>query len=162
MRRSFGLGLLLVALLAAPARAQLPIHLSVNAGAAIPVRNDADHWNSGFHVGAGLKVALIPLQLDVALDRMDGRGVVEDLNITSAGVSFPVQITPPLLPLSAYLLAGGGLYHHFNGTDTGLNAGAGVRLGLPGIKLFGEGRGVVVFQEGNKLTYGTIGVGVAF
>ena len=57
--------------LAAPGAAQLPIQLSFNAGLARPLAEEGDILEQGFHVGAGLKIALIPLQLDASMDRMD-------------------------------------------------------------------------------------------
>jgi len=169
MRKTIALALVIVAAAATRAQAQLPIHLSVNAGAAVPLGNDADELKAGLHVGAGLKIALIPLQFEAAYDRMgsDAAGV-DHMAVTSYGVSFPVDITPPLLPISVYVLAGGSMYHQkvetslgdASQTKAGLNAGAGLRLGIPGIKIFVEGRGHYVFNEGDKLTYATIGLGL--
>lgn len=162
MRKTIALALVLVAAAATRGQAQLPIHLSVNGGAAVPLSNEADFLKTGLHLGAGVKIALIPLQFEGAYDRMGAKGTGEDLKITSFGVSFPFDITPPLMPISVYLIGGGGMYHmkaDTSLTKAGLNAGAGVRLGIPGFKIFAEGRGHMVFTESNKLTYGTIGLG---
>ena len=170
MHRSLLLGALLLSVAAAPARAQLPIQIGFNGGTAVPVRNEKDNFNAGFHFGATAKVILIPLQIDAAIDHMGGttsttNPTAKDLNIASAGVSVPISLTPPLLPFGVYLIGGAGLYHHkstISHTDTGLNAGAGVRLGIPGVHLFAEGRGVAVLATGNKLTYMTAALGIRF
>jgi hypothetical protein len=153
------------------ANAQLPLHFSVNAGAALPLRNESDFLKTGYHLGAGLKVALIPLQADAAYDHMGGEGTNSSMTITSFGVSFPVSLTPGIVPVGVYVLAGGGMYHakvsdctatatiSCGETKFGLNAGGGARIGL-GISLFAEGRGHMVFTSDNKITYGTIGLGI--
>lgn len=164
MRKTIALALVLVAAATTRAQAQLPIHFSVNAGAAIPLSDESDVLKSGLHLGAGVKIALIPLQFEAAYDRMGAKASgAEALKVTSYGVSFPFDITPPLMPVSVYLIGGGSMYHmdaDTSFTKAGVNAGAGVRLGIPGLKIFAEGRGHLVFTENNKLTYGTIGLGL--
>ena len=86
------------------------------------------------------------------------------LTIWRAGVAAPIGLTPPLLPLGVYVVAGGGLYRHdaaTTSTDLGLSAGAGARLGL-GLSVLAEGRGVVIFREGNKITYLNASLGLRF
>lgn len=164
------IGLLFTAAL--PARAQLPIHFSANAGIAKPISNEADLYNSGFHLGIGAKVALVPLQFDAAYDHFGAQpSNRDDLNIASVGVTVPISLTPSLLPVSVYALAGGGIYHHsadtaagadLTGNDVGVNGGVGVRVGIPGISLFAEGRGVLVASTANKLSYLTAAIGLRF
>ena len=161
MRKLF-LAVVTLLFCAAHAHAQLPIHFSANAGIAKPVSNDADAWNSGYHFGVGAKIALIPLQFDAALDHMGAKGATGDLNVGSVTADLNVPVTPGLLPAGLYLLAGGGFYHALSATNAGVNAGVGVRLGIPGISLFAEAKGNGVFRTGNKLTYGTLGAGLRF
>ena len=147
------------------AMAQLPIQLSFNAGIAKPMRNDADVYDSGFHLGAGLKIALIPVQVDATLDRMGGKGALDDVTVLGLTGSLRLSVTPPLSPVGLYFLAGGGLYSARNEvteTNIGLNAGAGVNLNLPFLKPFAEVRGIGLFSDPNKLTYATAAVGLRF
>lgn len=164
MRRTFVLGLFMLAVCSSTASAQLPLQFSVNGGIAVPLRNDADFLDNGIHVGVGLKFPIIPVQIEGAFDKLSGEGTAEDLKVLSGGVALPFQVTPPLLPVSVYVILGGGLYRQDadNGsvTDFGLNGGAGARIGLGGFGLFAEGRGIVVFSDVNKLTYGTLALGV--
>ena len=165
MRRTFVLGLFMLAAFAANANAQLPIQISLSGGATIPVRNEADTYENGIHVGIGAKLPLIPIQFEGAYDKLAGEGTSSDVKLLSGGVAVPFTITPPLLPVSAYLIAGGRLYRaDFGDSDVtkfGLNGGAGVRFGIPGaFSLFGEGRGVVVFTDANKITYLTAAIGI--
>ncbi|MGQ0813803.1 MAG: hypothetical protein ACT4O1_05000 [Gemmatimonadota bacterium] len=166
MRRTAVLGMLLLVMGVAKAHAQLPIQLSANAGLAVPIRNEGDLYDNGLHLGVGLKVALIPVQIEAAYDRMGASNDNnEDLGVVSGGVSLPLPVTPPLLPVGLYLIVGGGVYRtsaEVTSTDFGANGGLGVRVGVPGLSLFGEGRGIVVWGEGNKVTYLTASVGVRF
>ncbi len=150
---------------ASPAAAQLPIQLSFNAGVARPMGNDADVLESGYHVGAGLKIILIPLQLEGSIDRMAAKGAGDDLTILGAAVTIPISITPPLSPIGVYGLAGGGMYNQRAGTkssDIGVTAGAGIRINIPLLRPFAEARGISIFGDGNRLTYITLAVGLRF
>src|SRR5688500_19009033 len=150
MRRILVLGLFMLLAGAAQASAQLPIQFSLNGGLAMPLGNEKDIYENGFHVGAGLKFPLIPIQLEGAYDRLNAQLVTdataEDLSIMSGGVALTFGVTPPLLPVGAYVIAGGGIYRtkaETTATDFGVNGGLGIRAGIPGISLFGEGRGVL-------------------
>jgi hypothetical protein len=152
-------------LAASPAAAQLPLlQPSFGAGIAVPVRGEADRYGSGLHLRAALKLPILPLQVEGALVRMGAEADAdEDLTIWSGGVAVPLRLTPPLLPVGVYVVAGGGLHRsdaETTSTDFGLSGGAGVSLGL-GLSLFAEGRGVLVFAD-NKLTYLTAAVGLRF
>jgi hypothetical protein len=165
MRRSFVVMIFLMAVSGADARAQLPVRFSLSGGLAIPVSNEKDIYENGLHVGAGLKLPVLPLQIEAGFDQMRASGTNEDLNILSGGLSLGIPVTPPLLPVGLYFIAGGGVYRtkaEATATDFGINGGAGVRVGVPGISLFGEGRGVVVLSEISKLSYVTVSVGIRF
>ena len=150
--------------LAAPAAAQMPIQLSFNGGLARPLGEDGDILEQGFHLGVGLEIALIPLQLDGSYDYMDAEGAGEELKILSAALTVPVSITPPLFPVAVYLLGGGGLYKRDAGestTDVGITAGLGSRLNSPLLRPFAEMRGVLIFGD-NSFSMLTLTVGVRF
>jgi hypothetical protein len=151
-------------LLASAAQAQSPAHLSIQAGAAVPLRNEADRLNTGIHAGASIKVALIPLRFDGTYDRFGAKlSGGNSLSVLAGTIEFPFSISPPLMPVSVYVFAGGGIYNHTEGlskTNVGVNAGGGVSINAIAVKPFVEGRGNVVFASGNKLTYGSIALGV--
>jgi hypothetical protein len=166
MRRSLFLGVFLLFVGAAQARAQLPIQFSVGAGLAIPVSTQKDVYDNGLHVGVGVKLPMIPLQLEGGYDKMAAiRAINEDITILSGGVVLKIPVTPPLLPVGAYLVGGAGVYRtkaETSATDVGVNGGVGVRAGIPGISLFGEGRGVIVLSEVSKVKYVTASIGIRF
>ena len=163
----YRLAVSLVALMTPAAGAgQIPLlGPSLSAGVALPIRGEADTQEKGIHLGAALKLPILPLQVEVGLDRMGGKtDAHDDLTILSGGVAVPIGITPPLLPFGVYVVAGGGLYRvdaEETATDFGLSGGAGVRLGL-GLSLFAEGRGVLILDDDNKVTYLTAAVGLRF
>lgn len=165
--RKFVFAFIALIAFAARADAQLPIHFSANVGMTQPFSNEKDFYKNGYHVGVGAKVALIPIQVDAAYDHMgfdkssNANVNSPDLNISSLTASLALPITPPLLPVGAYLLAGGGFYHHPAKTDMGITAGAGVKVGL-GVNVFAEARGHAINREGNKITYATIAAGIRF
>lgn len=166
MRRILVYGLFMVLASATTASAQLPIQISVSGGLAVPIGNESDVYDNGFHAGVGVKLPLIPVQLEGGFDRLKALGTNEDLSVVSGGISVPIGITPPLLPVGVYAIVGGGVYHHkaeTSATDFGVNGGIGVRVGLPGVfRLFAEGRGVAVLDEVSRRTYVTASVGIRF
>jgi hypothetical protein len=151
---------------ASPARAQLPLHLSLSGGLASPMQDTGDLYNQGFHVGAALKVILIPLQAEVSYDRMSSRGLADALSIYAFGASVPVEITPTLVPVGLSVIAGAGMYHHGTGStksNLGANAGVNVRIKpLPTLQPFVEGRGVLIFNEGENISFLTLSAGIRF
>ena len=139
--------------------------ISANVGVAVPVRNEADVFNNGVHLGAALKIPLLPFQIEGAWDRMSGEDDGADLTILSASGVITLSATPPLVPVGIYVLGGAGAYNTDaveTSTDIGITGGAGVRLRLPGLLPFVEGRGVMIFSEDNKVTYLTASVGLRF
>jgi hypothetical protein len=153
-----------VLLAAAPVQGQL-LGPSFSVGVAKPVRSEGNLYKTGLHLGAAFKLPIFPLQVEGALDRMGAENDGDDaLTIWSAGIAFPISLTPGILPVGVYLIPGGGMYRHNVGptsTDLGLSAGAGVRLGI-GLAVFAEGRGVVVLAEDNKVTWLNAAVGLRF
>jgi hypothetical protein len=166
MRRSFFMGGFLLIAVATQAQAQLPIQVSVGAGLAIPISTQKDVYENGLHVGIGVKLPMIPLQLEGGYDKMAAISALnDDISIVSGGVALKIPVTPPLLPVGAYLVGGAGVYRteaETSATDVGVNGGVGVRVGVPGISLFGEGRGVVVLSEVSKVKYITAAIGIRF
>ena len=151
--------------LTAPAAAQLPIQLSFNGGLARPLAEEGDILEQGFHLGVGLKIALIPLQLDGSYDYMDAEGSGDALKILSAALTVPVSLTPPMFPVAIYILGGGGFYNQRAGektTDFGITGGLGGRVNTPLLRPFAEMRGVHIFAGDDNFSMLTLTVGVRF
>ena len=72
---------------ATPVQAQFPlVQPSFSVGAAVPARSEADTHGTGIHLGAALKLPILPLQVEGAFDRMgaDAEGA-EDLDHLARG-----------------------------------------------------------------------------
>ena len=158
--------LVLCLVVVARAEAQLPLHLSFSGGLTAPVSETDDLFNQGFHVGAALKVILIPLQAEASYDRMSSRGLGDALSIYALGGSVPLEITPAIIPIGVSLIAGAGVYHHGTGANKsslGINAGASVRIKpLPTLQPFLEGRGVMIFRDQENISFLNLSIGIRF
>ena len=140
--------LALTAAAAAPAHAQLPFRLGVQAGASIPTGDWKDGTNTGYHVGilAEAKPALFPvgIRADVIYNEfgLDEDEVgVSDVDFRLLNVNANAILELPGVGLRPYLIGGLGWYQGwFNGEDdssdkesaVGFNVGGGIRFGLSG------------------------------
>jgi len=143
---------LALALCHGPASAQL--RLGVAGGPVYPAGDLGDVVGRGFAAGAVLDAGfpLFPLGLrgDVAFQYLPGTGAHSDLHQLSATLNARFSLLP-LPVLSPYLTAGVGVYSsdfHYDltapepgrTTETGFNAGVGVRVNLIVIRPFLEAR----------------------
>lgn len=142
----------------------------VGVGAAIPTGDFADAYDTGLHAQASLNFGL-PMLPDVRVDgiyqKYSGDGDIPDTDILGAGVN--VLFDLPLVAIKPYLLAGLGYYNvgsevageDVDESEIGFTGGAGVRLGLGRLGVFGEAR---VLRIGGDVDLTTIPVivGVTF
>ena len=146
---------------AASANAQLPVTFSLNAGVTLPAGDIADTYDTGFHIGGAVKLLAFPVQIEAAYDFMP-TSPDDDLRIINVGVAAPFTFgAGPVVP---YLIAGGGFYKWetiVTKTNAGVSGGAGVRIGIPGVRLFAEGRGVLIIRD-DEISYFTLGLGLRF
>jgi hypothetical protein len=125
--------------------------LGFGGGPATPVAGLAELVGAGVHAGlvadAGLPLLPLGVRLDLIFQRHPGYSGGADFQQVFATANG--RFSPLPLPLSAYATAGLGLYaSSFReestsdgwATHNGVNAGAGLRLGLPAVTLFVEAR----------------------
>lgn len=104
----------------------------------------------GYHGMATLRlgVPLVPvhLRLDGLHARLGGLAASDDLEVTAATANLGYDVVP-LAVAALYVVGGGGYYWTgrsapgaVRARDTGWNAGAGIRLSLGKVRLFGEAR----------------------
>jgi opacity protein-like surface antigen len=139
---------------ATAAQAQSPIKFGIAAGAAVPVSDVADAYETGYNgtVTLALKAPLFPvgLRVDGMFNRMAGKedevlGDAFDLDVSSVNANLTYNLIP--LPVASVYLIGGAGYYRAEFRDSGVdaenkvgyNGGVGVRLGM-GTQLFVEGR----------------------
>jgi hypothetical protein len=95
---------------------------------------------------------------------------LDDTNATILNGALNAVINIPTPGFSPYLIGGVGYYNlkqsmptgdvDFN--DFGINIGAGVKLGLPGLSVFGEARLHNVMTEGESTRFIPVSLGVRF
>ena len=150
--------LALLAAAAAPAEAQLPFRLGVQAGASVPTGDFGDSDSNlgfgaktGYHVGllAEIKPPLFPVGLrgDVIYNEfgIESETFGDDSDFRLLNVNANAILEMPGIGLSPYLLGGIGWYRgNFNASDeddefesdaesaVGFNVGGGIRFGLAG------------------------------
>lgn len=163
----------LVALLglgaARTAEAQVGLSLGLMGGAALPRGDFGDAFDTGWHAQAalGLRFPLVPVGLRVEgtyasfPSNVDGLSDATVLGLGATGVyDLPVPLVTP------YLLGGVGYYRaELEDTENkfGWNAGAGVRLRLPGLTPFIEARYYSIDLPGSaRMEYLPVTIGLTF
>ena len=185
IRRSIATALLLVLPLLAPstARAQSsPIGFGFGGGVATPIGSFGDDADAGWRAlgTLAISVPLVPvgLRVDAAYDHFNvnqtlvgGVGVSGSQRVASLSVNPTFRLpTPPLLPLSSYLIGGIGAYNVSCGGDLscdsstrfGWNAGLGLKLRAVVITAFAEARFHYVNLDGGSMKYLPVTVGLLF
>src|SRR5215203_2086967 len=114
MRRPLSIAGLLI-LVAADARAQRPLTVTVAGGASFPVGAYDDAAGTGWHALAGLRLSTltqpIGLRLDAAHQQFSGETSVGDQAITSGTLNATYRLPMVNSPISPYIIAGAGAYH---------------------------------------------------
>ena len=162
----FGVGTVL-ALVAAPAHAQ--INWAVGAGLSLPNGDLSNGFKSGFHGMAAGDFALTGAPISI---RTDGMFSTMKSKVSGADAFNPISVSVDLKygfapgPVSPYIL-GGGTWNHwsFSGVSTskvGFNVGGGVNFGMSALKLFAEARYFSVSDNGSKVNWIPITVGIHF
>ncbi|HEX6133430.1 MAG TPA: outer membrane beta-barrel protein [Longimicrobiales bacterium] len=154
--------------------AQAQIGFSIAGGPTFPLGDAGDFLDMGYHVQASaiFSLPLLPIgiQADGAFNRF-AYSDVDDANFQSLSGSINAVINLPTPGITPYLIGGVGYYNLKDETplgdadvnDFGINAGAGVRLGLPGIGgVFAEARLHNVFTENESTRFVPVSLGIRF
>lgn len=172
---SVAIALAATLVVAPPAVAQTS--LSIAAGAALPMGDDADDLEMGYNatVGLGIKPPLAPIGAriegmfnsfgfkDPMFDDAATRVLAVTANATLSGVGMP-------LPM-AYLIAGVGMYNTAltgvtsapdASNDFGFNIGAGLNIPLTGFGTYIEARYHHVPMDGGAMKFVPITFGIKF
>ena len=159
-----GLGLVF---LATPANAQ--INWAVGAGLSLPNGDLSNGFKSGFHGMAAGDFALTGAPISI---RADGMFSTMKSKVSGADAFNPISVSADLKfgfapgPVSPYIL-GGATWNHwsFSGVSTskvGYNIGGGINFGMSALKLFAEARYFSVSDNGAKVNWIPITVGIHF
>ena len=124
-----------------------PVQFGIAAGAALPMSDLSDNFNTGFNVTGtvGFSPALIPLgvRVDAAYNSFGAKGAGSNLNFTSVTGNLVYKF--PSTGVSPYAIGGAGWYHAASSGSTsedhfGWNLGGGISMPLSGFDTFLEAR----------------------
>jgi len=173
MRRLLAGSALAVATLFVTASA-LPgqVGLALGGGPSTPI-GGLEEFSAGWHAqgSISLGIPLLPfgLRADLLYQQLPGDG--ENYRQIAGIANATLDVLPiPLMPVRPYILGGVGLFNHEghgdhahgDGTDLGLNLGAGVRVSLLGFGGFLEAKVQNVFAEGDAHRIVPVTLGIIF
>ena len=161
-------------LFAAPqAGAQRPVALGVGGGVTLPRDRLESAAERGYHGLVTLRLGAPLFPVHLRLDALHGQlagtpGTAENFQISAATASLGYDVVP-LAVASVYVVGGAGYYWtRWNGADaarirdTGWNAGAGIRISLGSVQLFGEARYHSIRTDGGDVHVVPLTVGFIF
>jgi hypothetical protein len=177
--KRFGISAAMIVLMGAAgaASAQMPsvlkpVQLGVALGAAIPLSDLGNRFNTGFNVTGtiGVNPAGLPVgfRIDAAYNQFGSKGTT-NVNAKIADVSGNVVLNMDGVGITPYAIGGIG-YYRVSSTVTGsaasnnfgFNAGAGVRLPLTAFATFIEARYNRISESGGSASFVPVTVGVMF
>jgi hypothetical protein len=164
----------LVALAAAPAVAQRPLHVALSGGASVPLGRFGEGASLGWHATGTLWLTTLMqpmgLRLDVSHSRTTAISTGPDQAITSGTLNLTYRIPMTNSILSPYVIAGAGAYNFqcFGSascdaaTRFGWNAGIGTKFVARGQDGFLESRLHAVNAKSGNVRYVPITIGLIF
>jgi hypothetical protein len=161
-----------LALAAGASDASAQINFSIGAGPTFGLGDLGDATDMGYHglVSAGFGVPILPvgLRADGMFTRLPVAGDVDgNFQVLSGTINAVLNIPTPVI--SPYIIGGVGFYNSkmdvegFDSeseTDIGVNGGVGIRVGLPGLGVFGEARLHNIFGDGDSVRMAPITIGI--
>lgn len=165
-----------VALAFSASETQAQIGFSIAGGPTFATGDAGDNLDMGYHavVSAAFSLPVLPvgLQADGMFTRFNRSDVEGHAQVLNGSINAVLSI--PSVGITPYIIGGVGFYQTSeevndvdlgDSTDVGVNAGAGVRLGLPGIGgVFAEARLHNIFGEGegNSFRFVPVSLGIRF
>ncbi|HSJ65651.1 MAG TPA: hypothetical protein VK922_17295 [Gemmatimonadaceae bacterium] len=155
------------------AAAQGPVALGIGGGVTVPRDRLEGAADRGYHGQLTLRlgVPLVPVhgRIDALHARLGGApGSAADFAVSGLTASLGIDVVP-LAVASMYVVGGAGYYwSRWDGPDAervrraGWNAGAGVRLSLGAVRLFGEARYHVVRGDAGAVHFVPFTIGAIF
>lgn len=161
-----------IALAAGATEASAQVGFAIGGGPTFPMGDLSDGLEMGYHgqlsVSFGLPLIPVGLRADGMFTRFNAEGDIDGhLQYMSGTLNAVINLpTPGITP---YLIGGAGFYsgkaelgdiESDSETDLGVNVGAGVRIGLPGLGIFAEARLHNVFTEGESSRFVPVTLGI--
>lgn len=156
------------------AQSAKPISLGISAGAAIPVGDLSDDYNTGYNGTVSLQFQSSGSPIGIRIDGMynklankDERPLLADIKILSANANIVYAL--PGVGIRPYLIGGAGIYSYkpdISGVDAqsdlGVNGGIGASFPLSGFNTFVEARFHHIFTEGYATQFVPVTFGISF
>lgn len=153
---------------------QAQIGFSIGGGPTFATGDGGEGLDMGYHAVLSAAFSLPVLPVGLQADGMFTRFNISDVDghqqLLNGSINAVLSI--PSVGITPYFLGGVGMYQSSGevadaelakSTDVGVNAGAGVRLGLPGIGgVFAEARLHNVFGEGDSFRFVPVTLGIRF
>jgi hypothetical protein len=152
------------------------VSLGISAGAAIPVGDLADDYNTGYNGTVSLGFQSVGSPIGIRLDGMYNKlsdrgdrigGSLPDIRIMSANANLVYAL--PGVGIRPYLIGGAGIYNYkqdVSGIDAendfGLNGGIGAAFPLSGFTTFVEARYHHIFTEDYATQFIPVTFGISF
>jgi hypothetical protein len=155
------------------AAAQGPVALGIGGGVTVPRDRLEGVADRGYHGQLTLRIGvpLVPVhaRVDALHTRLGGAlSSAADFEVSGLTASLGYDVVP-LAVASVYVVGGAGYYwSRWDGPDAervrraGWNAGAGVRLSLGAVRLFGEARYHIVRGDAGAVHFVPLTIGVIF
>jgi hypothetical protein len=172
MKRLLAGSALVVAALFATATA-LPAQVGIGIGggpstAASGLGDFGTGWHAQGSLSIGLPLLPFGVRGDLLYQQLPHSGEGDDYRQIAGVANATLDVLPiPLMPVRPYLLGGLGLFNHEghptgDGTDLGINVGAGVRVSLLGFGGFLEAKYQNVFADDGSHGIVPITLGITF
>jgi opacity protein-like surface antigen len=161
-----------VALAVNASSADAQVNFAIGGGPTIGIGDLGDATDMGYHgqlsVGFGVPVLPVGLRADGMFTRLPFAGE-GDGNFQVLSGTLNAVLNIPSVGITPYVIGGVGFYNtkfdmdevdSESETDVGVNVGAGVRFGLPGLGVFVEGRLHNIFGDGDSVRMVPITLGI--
>jgi hypothetical protein len=150
------------------------VSIGISGGAAIPVGNLGDNFDTGYNGTISLGFQSIGSPIGLRIDGMYNKLAVKDefedligdIKIMSANANLVYAL--PGVGIRPYLIGGGGIYNYkedVSGADSesdfGVNGGLGASFPLSGFTTFIEARYHHIFSEGEAIKFIPVTFGIS-
>lgn len=160
-----------------PAAAHAQLSFGLGGGVTSPNSSLGTYYKTGYNAMATLGIAFLRVDgmFNQMADKTDPSGHTQ---IWTVNANVVANLMSPKSIVSPYLIGGVGYYNNsyrvstegssiigsgsLTQRDFGLNGGAGLRVNLAGLSLFGEARYHYVFQSGAHSQFIPVTVGIMF
>lgn len=157
--------------------ASAQIGWAIGGGPSFATGDLGDVVDMGYNVQGSASLSIPVLPVGIRIDGLYNKHPSEfDENHRTFAGNVNAVFSFPSIGITPYVIGGLGMYNtkiehdddqevghdHESSSDVGFNIGAGVRLGLPGLSVFGEARLHSISAEGGSVRFVPVTLGIRF